>query len=94
MAAQVTQTKRGYDYKLAVTGALEYPCLLPQLQGALSNKAPTTENIAAAMDRIVFPLAARQDLFASGQYRLQLAKVLAGRAIRRAAARINLLENK
>jgi carbon-monoxide dehydrogenase medium subunit len=89
VAARIIWNKQGYVYKLAVTGALEHPCLLAQLQDALANKAPTSENIKAAVSRIEFPLSARDDLHASGEYRLQLAKVLATRAIGRIALRIN-----
>jgi len=93
VAACITQKKGGYDYKLAVTGALEYACLLPQVRGTQANKAATSENIIEAVSRLEFPLAARQDLYASGEYRMQLAKVLATRALRRAAERINLEKN-
>jgi aerobic carbon-monoxide dehydrogenase medium subunit len=84
-AARIVRTKDGYDYKLAVTGALEYPCLLSQFQEMLANKAPTAENVNAALSRLELPLAARHDLYASGDYRTHLVKVLATRAIRRAA---------
>jgi aerobic carbon-monoxide dehydrogenase medium subunit len=84
-AARIVRTKSGYDYRLAVTGALEYPCLLSQFQETLANKAPTAQNIDAAISGMEFPLAARNDLYASGDYRTHLVKVLATRAIRRAA---------
>jgi aerobic carbon-monoxide dehydrogenase medium subunit len=86
IAARIVRSKGEYDYKLAVTGALEYPSLLLKLQSALANKAPTDENITAAINQIELPSAPRQDLFASGDYRINLVKVLAKRAILRAAA--------
>ncbi len=86
IAARIVRSKGGYDYKLAVTGALEYPSLLPKLQSALANKAPTDENITAAITQIELPSEPRQDLYASGDYRINLLKVLTKRAILRAAA--------
>jgi carbon-monoxide dehydrogenase medium subunit len=86
VAVRIVRSKGEYDYKLAVTGALEYPSLLPKLQSALANKPPTNENVTAAVTRIDLPAAPRNDLSASGDYRINLLKVLVKRAILRAAA--------
>jgi CO/xanthine dehydrogenase FAD-binding subunit len=80
------QVQGAITFGLGETGALEYPSLLPKLQSVLANKAPTSENVSAAITQIELPLAPRQDLSASGDYRINLLKVLAKRAILRAAA--------
>ena len=90
VAARMFSNNHGYDYQLAVTGALEYPCLLPALHSETAKKIPTDGNIDSAISRIELPLAARDDLYASGEYRTQLVKILVKRAIRRAADQIGV----
>lgn len=73
---------------LYIAGATPNPVRAAATEAALTGKAPTAENIAAAAalaaDGIGDPMG---DSFASGAYRLHLAKVLAKRALMGAAER-------
>lgn len=73
---------------LVIGGATPNPVHVTAAESALTGKAPTAENIAAAAehaaDAISNPL---NDSYASGDYRTHLAKVLAKRALTEAARR-------
>lgn len=73
---------------LVVGGATPNPVRVTAAESALTGKAPTAENIAAAAEHasaaISNPL---HDSYASGDYRTHLAKVLAKRALTEAVKR-------
>lgn len=73
---------------LVIGGATPNPVRASAAEAALTGKAPTAEHIAAAAalaaDGISNPMG---DSFASSEYRVHLAKVLAKRALTQAAAR-------
>lgn len=96
IAAKVWHSPDGVvsQCRVAVTGTLASAMRLPQVESALSGKAPTAENIAAAAkyatesvtatesdDRVLTTLV---DRYASAEYRAHLSGVLAERALTRA----------
>ncbi len=70
--------------RVAVSGAFENPLELEEIGEALSARLPTPEKIKAAVGRARLAQPGRSDLFASGEYRVHLARVLAERALLRA----------
>jgi carbon-monoxide dehydrogenase medium subunit len=92
IAALVGQASNGTVGKcrVAVTGATAYAIRLPQVEAALSGKAPTAENIAAVA-QLATEAASEEltssDLYASAEYRVHLRGVLTERALTRAIER-------
>jgi carbon-monoxide dehydrogenase medium subunit len=73
---------------LVIGGATPNPVRAVATEAALTGKAPTAENIAAAAAHAAEGISApMSDSYASGDYRVHLAKVLAKRALMGAAER-------
>lgn len=76
------------EVRLAVGGATPTPVRIESVEEKLSGKKPTAKVIADACESVPealeFPLG---DLYASGEYRAHLAKVLSGRALTEAVKR-------
>ena len=76
------------DVRLAVGGVVGRPVMASGAAAALNGIEPTDSAIAAAADEVPAALdGAIGDLYASGEFRVHLAKVLAKRALTAAAAR-------
>jgi carbon-monoxide dehydrogenase medium subunit len=89
IAAQVTRTPDGKveSCRVAVTGATAIPRRLRSVEKALEGKIPDKRSIAAAAQAASEGLETVTDLFASGEYRAHLVKVLTERALGRAVER-------
>jgi carbon-monoxide dehydrogenase medium subunit len=74
--------------RLTIGGVAETPVNEDAAAEALVGEAPTAEAIAAAADKVSLP-GQIGDSYASAEYRVQLAKVLARRALTAAAERIH-----
>ena len=73
---------------LVIGGATPNPVHASAAEAALTGKAPTAENIAAAADMAAGAISdPMSDVYASAEYRLHLAKVLSKRALTEAAKR-------
>ncbi len=73
---------------LVLGGATPNPIRCSAAEAALSGKAPSAENIAAAADAVAGAIKdPLSDGFADGDYRVALAKAMAKRALTEAAAR-------
>jgi carbon-monoxide dehydrogenase medium subunit len=85
VAAQVTiDGDRIAEARVALTGAAPSPQRLPSVEAALVGN--TTDAIGAASEEAAIGWDANDDLHASADYRRHLARVLTGRALRRAVA--------
>ncbi len=73
--------------RVALTGAATVPFRDQSVEDALTGKAPTAENIAAAAELAAQGVDLMSDHFASEDYRRHLAKVMVKRALTTAAAR-------
>jgi carbon-monoxide dehydrogenase medium subunit len=74
--------------RVAIGGAMPGPVRAGGVEQALTGSAPSTDGIASAAERVAESLPSPTgDTYASGEYRLQLAKVLARRALAVAAER-------
>jgi carbon-monoxide dehydrogenase medium subunit len=71
---------------LTIGGVAETPVNADEAAAALAGQKPTDEAIAAAADQVSLP-GQIADSYASGEYRVQLAKVLARRALTTAVER-------
>ena len=74
---------------VVVGGATENPMHARAVEAALMGMAPTAENIAAAADKMDI-MATMSDTYASADYRMHLAKVMAKRALMMAAERARM----
>ncbi|HLF01301.1 MAG TPA: hypothetical protein VI547_04955, partial [Anaerolineales bacterium] len=74
---------------VVVGGATENPMHAKAVEAALMGMAPTAENIAAAADKMDVK-ATMSDTYASADYRMHLAKVMAKRALMMAAERARM----
>jgi carbon-monoxide dehydrogenase medium subunit len=89
-AAAFVSVKNGAakDVRLAIGGATPTPILVKSVEKALAGQSPTAKAITDACESIPealeFPLG---DIYASGEYRTHLAKVLARRALNEAFKR-------
>jgi CO/xanthine dehydrogenase FAD-binding subunit len=72
--------------RVTIGGVAETPVNADEAAAALTGQAPTAEAIAAAADQVSLP-GEIADSYASGEYRVQLAKVLARRALTTAVER-------
>jgi len=72
--------------RLGVTGSEAHPQRLYQAEDALKGKRASAAAFAAAISQGVASLKGRTDLYASGEYRVHLATILAERALGRAQA--------
>jgi carbon-monoxide dehydrogenase medium subunit len=82
------QGDRDTTYRLAVVGAAGYPLRLRGVEAALNGQGPAASRFAAAMahmDDEAIPYVS--DFHASAEYRTHLTRVLAERALARAAER-------
>lgn len=76
------------DVRLAVGGVVGKPVLVEGVSQALVGKAPSDDTIAVAADAVAAALTNPiGDLFASGDYRVHLAKIYARRALTEATRR-------
>ena len=73
--------------KVAITGLGMKAARVAAVEGALVGKAPTTASFDAAAAHITTGIELREDLTGSAAYHGQLARVTAGKALARAAAR-------
>jgi len=87
VAARVVRT--GNDLiercRVAVTGVFERPIRLREVEAAVEGTSPSLATLATAALKTSDAGAGVTDLFASGEYRVHLASVLAERALVRAA---------
>jgi carbon-monoxide dehydrogenase medium subunit len=73
---------------LVVGGVTPNPLRAKGAEAALTGKAPTKENFAAAAEKVAEAISdPLGDVYASGEYRVHLAKVLTARALAAAAER-------
>jgi len=73
---------------LVVGGATSNPARAKAAEAALTGKKPTKEAIAAAAEKVAEAISdPLSDLYASGEYRVHLARVLAARAVTAALER-------
>jgi carbon-monoxide dehydrogenase medium subunit len=89
-AAAVVSVEGGTlsSVRVAIGGAMPGPVRATGAEEALTGSAPSTDAIAAAAERVAESLASPTgDTYASGEYRVQLAKVLTRRALAAAADR-------
>lgn len=76
----------GDDIAIVAGGATNNPVRCLAAERALAGKAPSVQNIAAAAAKVADALGDPMgDIYASGEYRVHLATVLAKRALARAA---------
>lgn len=89
VAAAVTLTEQNSlaECRLAVTGVAAHPIHLRKGEASLEKAEATAQNIAAAAEQATQGLTCVSDLFASGEYRAHLSRVLAERALTRAVER-------
>ena len=87
VAAVVTRGNGDGVCRVAVTGAADHAVRLRKVEAALTGQRPTAENIAAAAQVVDEALTYVSDFHASAEYRAHLTRVLAGRALTRAAER-------
>jgi aerobic carbon-monoxide dehydrogenase medium subunit len=74
--------------RVVVGGAMPTPMRATAVEKAIVGSAPTTEAISSAIEHVAAALDAPSgDTYASGEYRVQLAKVLTKRALAAAADR-------
>jgi len=73
--------------RVGFTGAADHAFRDMNVENALTGKAPTAENIAAAAEQAAQGVDLMSDHFASEDYRQHLAKVMAKRALSEAAGR-------
>jgi carbon-monoxide dehydrogenase medium subunit len=93
VAASVTLSAGGAvaACRVAVTGATTRPARLQAVENALTNQQPTADALSAAAAAAGEGLTFHSDHFASSEYRRHLARVLTGRALRRAIERASTL---
>jgi carbon-monoxide dehydrogenase medium subunit len=89
VAAAVTLSSDGSiaQCRIAVTGSIEHPARLRDVEAALIGSRLEDSSLAKATSLIDRRLAYRGDAYASSEYRAHLTRVLTGRALRRASAR-------
>jgi carbon-monoxide dehydrogenase medium subunit len=89
VAANITLSAKGLvtQCRVAVTGSTEHPVRLPEVEAAVTGSQPSDSSLANAASRIDGP-AYRGNFYASSEYRAHLTRILTGRALRRAAARV------
>ena len=87
VAVQVVRTDTNHvgQCRVAVTGVFERPIRLREVEAAVEGTRPTLATLATAALKTSDAGAGVTDLFASGEYRVHLASVLAERALVRAA---------
>lgn len=89
VAARISRSADGTvgTCRVAVTGVSAHPRRLRNVEAELEGRQPTEANISAACVGAADGLAPTTDLFASGEYRAHLTRVLAAKALTRAAER-------
>ena len=81
------QARRCIDVRLAFTGVSSVPLLFTDEKGQLRGEPLTLEAMSAFAKEVAASLEPESDIHASGEYRRELARVLAERALTVAAAR-------
>lgn len=81
------QARRCSDVRLAFTGVSSVPLLFTAEKGQLRGEPLTLEAMSAFAKEVAASLEPESDIHASGEYRRELARVLAERALGAAAAR-------
>jgi aerobic carbon-monoxide dehydrogenase medium subunit len=84
VACQVVRSGSGFQYRIAVTGLVDCAIRLPRIEASLARGSFSSQLIQNSFVNLAGELSPRSDLGASGEYRLQLVKVLAERALTRA----------
>lgn len=88
-AAQVTRSNNGFvtECRIAVTGSTEHPVRLSDAENALTGSKLNDKLLEDAVRKAGTQLAFRGDIYASAEYRAHVTRILAERAVRRAAER-------
>jgi CO/xanthine dehydrogenase FAD-binding subunit len=81
------QARRCSDVRLAFTGVGSVPLLFTDEKGRLRSEPLTPEAMSGFAKEVAASLEPESDIHASGEYRCELARVLAERALSAAAAR-------
>lgn len=92
-AASITLSAEGVvtACRAALTGAIEYPVRVPDVEAAVIGSKPGDSLFETAASRVNGHLSYRGDFYASSTYRAHLARVLTKRALHRAAERARQL---